>query len=282
MTLGSPRRGMKAHVEGSRAKKNAMQVGPVTRAARRAAVVAAALLSAHLPLGCHAKSSAGEGGGKPGASAQAPVLPALVLKDDTPGALLTWIDDKGDFHVVEHVADVPEAGRGTVRVVLADRRDGTGESVYVADLNTKGPDGSYPVRAMTRAGWDELGASKRKERLEALAPSAAPPASATAGVPGAPGAPAVAAGELAATIYGASWCGPCHQAEKLLKSLGVKVTKKDIEESDAAHREMQEKLTRAHRREGSIPVIDIAGQLFVGFSEGAIRAAVARARATTL
>jgi glutaredoxin len=260
-------------------RKSAMQFGRVARTARKAAAVAVALLCAHLLLGCRSKANAVEGGGKPGASAQAPVLPALVLKDDTPGALLTWIDDKGDFHVVEHVPDVPEAGRGTVRVVLADRKDGTGESVYVADLNTKGPDGSYPVRAMTRAGWDELGASKRKERLEALAPSAAPPASAA---PGAPGAPAVAAGELAATIYGASWCGPCHQAEKLLKSLGVKVTKKDIEESDAAHREMQEKLTRAHRREGSIPVIDLAGQLFVGFSEGAIRAAVARARASTL
>ena len=270
---------MTAQVPGSRAKKIAMNAGRVARTARRAAAVAVALFSAHLPMGCRGESSAGEGAGKPGASSQAPVLPALVLKDDTPGALLTWIDDKGDFHVVEHVSDVPEAGRGTVRVVLADRKDGTGESVYVADLNTKGADGSYPVRAMTRTGWDELGASKRKERLEALAPRAAPPASAA---PGSQAAPAVAAGELNATIYGASWCGPCHQAEKLLKSLGVKVTKKDIEESDDAQREMQEKLTRAHRRGGSIPVIDLAGQLFVGFSEGAIRAAVARARASTL
>src|SRR5262249_10240431 len=155
-----------------------------------------------------------------------PKLPPLVLKDDTPGALLTWIDDQGDFHVVEHVADVPEAGRETVRVVLADRKDGTGESVYVADLRTKASDGSYAVRAMARSAWDELGAGKRKARMEALAPSAAPPPSASAA-----GAQLVPAGELQATIYGASWCGPCHQAEALLKSLGVKVTKKDIEQS---------------------------------------------------
>jgi glutaredoxin len=251
----------------------------VARSAQRVAAIAVVLSVAHMSAGCHRKSAEGDGAGKTSASAEAPVLPPLVLKDDTPGALLTWIDDKGDFHVVEHVSDVPEASRGTVRVVVADRKDGTGESVYVADLNTKGADGSYPVRAMTRAGWDELGASKRKERLEALAPHAAPSAS---GAPSTESAPAVATGELTATIYGASWCGPYHQAEKLLKSLGVKVTKKDIEESDEAHREMEAKLTRAHRRGGSIPVIDLGGQLFVGFSEGAIRAAVARARSATL
>ena len=226
--------------------------------------------------GCRKKSGAEDDPDKPSASSEPKPLPPLVLKDDTPGALLTWVDDKGDFHVVEHVADVPEANRGTVRVVLADRKDGTGESIYVADLGHKNPDGSYPVKTMARAAWDEIGASKRKTRLEALAPSAAPPApSASAEGPGA----VAQVGEVHAIIYGASWCNPCHQAEALLKSLGVKVVKKDIEESDDAQREMQEKLARAHRRGGSIPVIDVAGELFVGFSEGALRAAVARARA---
>jgi glutaredoxin len=240
-----------------------------------------AAIVALLPLGCHAKASGQTDSTKTGDSAEAPQLPPLVLKDDTAGALLTWVDDKGDFHVVEHVTDVPEASRETVRVVLADRKDGTGESVYVADLKAKNPDGSYPVKSMARSQWDELGASKRKERLEALAPSAAPPAPGPGdGTEGAPGA--VAASEVRAIIYGASWCGPCHQAEALLKSLGVKVTKKDIEESDAAQKEMQEKLARAHRRGGSIPVIDVMGQLFVGFSEGALKAAVAKARAGSL
>jgi hypothetical protein len=45
---------------------------------------------------------------------------------------------------------------------------------------------------------------------------------------------------------------------------------------------MQEKLAKAHRQGGSIPVIDVMGQLFVGFSEGALKAAVARARGATL
>ncbi|HVW27232.1 MAG TPA: glutaredoxin family protein [Polyangiaceae bacterium] len=244
----------------------------------RMAAAALAIFAALAPVACHTKSNGHGDPGKASASAEPPPLPPLSLKDDTAGALLTWIDDKGDFHVVEHVAEVPEASRETVRVVLADRKDGTGDSVYVADLRTKNADGSYPVKTMSRPAWDELGASKRKARLEALAPSATPPAAAPAG--SAEGAPAVAQnGEVRAIIYGASWCGPCHQAEALLKSLGVKVTRFDIEENDAAEREMQEKLARAHRRGGSIPVIDVMGQLFVGFSEGALRAAVAKARA---
>ncbi len=234
-------------------------------------------------VACHRRAGGQASPDAPAGSAEAKLLPALLFKDDTKGALLTWIDEQGDFHVVEHVADVPEAARATVRVVLSDRKDGTGESVYVADLRAKSADGTYPTKAMARGSWDELGASKRKARLEALAPSAAPPPS-PSGAPGdepkAPGS--IAAGEVRAIIYGASWCGPCHQAEALLKSLGVRVTKKDIEESDDAQREMQEKLRRAHRRGGSIPVIDVMGQLLIGFSEGAVKAAVAHARGTTL
>jgi glutaredoxin len=232
---------------------------------------------------CHRGGTKGAG---PSASSSSEVatLPPLVLKDDTANVLLTWVDEHGDFHVVEHVADVPEAGRQAVRVVVADRSDGTGESIYVADLRAKGPDSAYPVKAMARAEWDELGASKRKARLEALAPRAAPPPESSA----APGSGAggiadpTAHANVSAIVYGASWCNPCHQAQALLESLGVKVTKKDIEESDGAQREMQEKLRRIHRQGGSIPVIDVMGQIFVGYSEGALRAAVAKARSGTL
>jgi glutaredoxin len=247
----------------------------------RKGLVLGAALSLSLPS-CK-KAPEGQSSGPAGSASSAVAeLPPLVVKDDTAGMLLTWVDDQGDFHVVEKTSDVPDPGKGAVRVVVAGANGGTGESVYVADLKQKNADGSYPVRTMARSAWDELGASKRKSRLEALAPSAAPPAP--------PAGSAVEAGEpghgpaaaVSAIIYGASWCGPCHQAEALLKSLGVKVTKKDIEESDAAQREMQEKLAKVHRKGGSIPVIDVMGQIFVGFSEGALRSAVAKARSATL
>jgi hypothetical protein len=168
--------------------------------------------------GCHRK---GTGGGSAGAdSAEAPALAPLTLRDDTKNTMLTWVDEHGNFHVVEHIPEVPDAGRGAVRVVVADRTDGTGESVYVANLREKSGDGAYAVKSMPRTEWDELGAKNRKARLEALAPSAAPPAAPSAS------AGAVAAGDVSVIIYGAAWCGPCHQAEALLKSMGVKVTKK--------------------------------------------------------
>jgi glutaredoxin len=208
--------------------------------------------------------------GPAGAEPKPNELPPLVVKDDTPDLLLTWVDDQGDFHVAQKIADVPAEHRDAVRAVITTKREGTAELVYVADFRQKKPDGTNAVRTQTRAHWEELGAGKRKARLEALAPSEKPPT---------PPAPSGAvAGEVSATIYGAEWCGPCHEAERLLKRLGVHVTKKDIEKNPEAQDEMQAVLRKAHRSGGSIPVIDIMGQVFVGFSSGALRQAVETAR----
>ncbi len=216
------------------------------------------------------------------ASAAAPAaneLPPISVKSDTANLLLTWIDDRGDFHVVQKTGDVPVEGRKAVRVVMVEREEGTGKLVYVADLTETAPDGSYRVKTMTRAAWDELGASRRKARLEALAPSAAaPPSSLPPGSPPKPGAAAV--GSVAAVIYGASWCKPCHEAAAYLKSRGVNVVQKDIDESDAARSEMQRKLERAGLGGSSIPVIDLMGQILIGYSPRALDRAIEAARAS--
>jgi len=211
-------------------------------------------------------------------------LPALVVKPDTPNLLLTWIDDKGDFHVVQRPADVPSTAKKNVRVVTVDKEAGTGDLVYVANLDETAPDGSYRLRTMTRGAWDELGASLRKARLEALAPSAAPPPSASAEVAegggAAPGSKPRALGgvKVTAIIYGASWCKPCHTAQDYLKARGVTVVMKDIEASEAAQAEMQQKLARVGRSGASIPVIDVAGQILVGYSPGSLDQAIRTAQ----
>jgi glutaredoxin len=184
--------------------------------------------------------------------------------------LLTWIDDQGEFHVVEKPADVPEAARSKVRVVVTTKSDGTGRLVYVADLTNKNTDGTYAVATMTRAAWNELGAERRKVRLEALLERRAEQEAAPKDT-----APLLE-GKAEAIIYGADWCKPCHQAESYLESLGVRVTKKDIEKSPAARSEMEQKLSRAGQAGASIPVIDVMGQLFVGFNKGVLRRAVER------
>ena len=217
-----------------------------------------------------------------GAAPQAAELPPIDIKDDTPNLLLTWIDDKGDFHVVQKPTDIPKEGRENVRVVITTREDGTGKLVYVANLNEVTPSGAYRVKTMTRAAWDELGAGKRKARLEALAPSAVPAPSDSAPStpqPNASGAPnkALASG-ITAIIYGASWCKPCHDTARYLKQRGVTVIDKDIEENEVAAAEMRQKLARAGRSGSSIPVIDLMGQIMVGFSPMAIDQAIEAAR----
>jgi glutaredoxin len=214
-------------------------------------------------------------------------LPKLELRDETPDLLLTWVDDKGDFHVVQNPKDVPDVGREQVRVVITTKEEGTGRLVYVANLKNKAADGTYAVQTLTRAQWNEIGAERRRVRMEAYAAKADAPAPSSSGAGSGSGSSASeeiskdelkANGKVIATIYGASWCKPCHDAEAYLRKLGVNVTKKDIEESRAARAEMEKKLAQAGRMGASIPVIDVAGQLFVGFSQAALKQAVAAAR----
>jgi glutaredoxin len=196
--------------------------------------------------------------------------------------LLTWVSDEGDFHVVESIGLVPEGRRKQVRVVVTDQASGTGATVYVADLTAKQSDGTYPVATLPRAEWEKLGADRRKTRLEALAPGQPAPDPATASPQPADSngtgvgdqGPAHLGGGISAIVYGAEWCKPCHDAERYLKSLGVSVTKKDIEESRAAQAEMQQKLVRVNRAGAGIPVIDVMGKIFVGFSPGSLKQAV--------
>ncbi|HEY3234937.1 MAG TPA: glutaredoxin domain-containing protein [Polyangiaceae bacterium] len=234
-------------------------------------------LSLALTLGVFASCTKRRGDAAPAGSVSASdkQLPKLELRDDTSHLLLTWVDDKGDFHVVQKVPDVPAASRSKVRVVLTDREAGTGDLVYVADLNGKRPDGTYATKTVPRTTWDEIGASRRKARLEALAPSA------SSSVPGvAPSAPETAAkkGAVVAIVYGAAWCRACHDAARYLRQHGVQVVEKDIEQSDAARDEMRQKLARARLPGASIPVIDLMGEVQIGFSPSALDHAVNSAR----
>lgn len=246
------------------------------------------LLAGAAGLGCRSTPNPGGASSPPPVAVAADALPDFQLSDETPQLLLTWIGEEGDFHVAEAIAQVPEDRRARVRVVRTDQPAGSGATVYVADLTVKRQDGSYAVSTLPRADWEKLGADLRKTRMEALAPGAASdPGHAGLGQPGSgpSGAPNPEAvpitgvqGAITAIIYGADWCKPCHDAEGYLKSLGVAVTKKNIEESRAAQAEMQQKLARANRTGSSIPVIDVMGRIFVGYSPSSLRQAVEAAR----
>lgn len=203
-----------------------------------------------------------------------------VVTDGTAGLMLTWIDEKGEFHNELRVTDVPAEGRDLVRVrVLESNADPSSDRVFVADLRAPGAGGAYPVRAVPRAEFEDTAVSRRAKSGAVLSPRAAASGvagSASAGAAGS-GAPGEVAGRPAVIIYGASWCGPCHQAAAYLKQRGVSFVEHDIEQDSAAGREMQSKLTKAGIRGGSIPVLDVRGKILVGFSAAAVDQALGKA-----
>lgn len=70
-------------------------------------------------------------------------------------------------------------------------------------------------------------------------------------------------------IYSAVWCAFCHAAKDYFDSKGVKFTEKDVEREPGAG---LESVTKSGQR--GIPVIDIAGEIIVGFDRPRIDAAL--------
>jgi len=62
------------------------------------------------------------------------------------------------------------------------------------------------------------------------------------------------------TVYSADWCGFCHAAKQYLDRKGVKYTDKNVEENPKFAQESVEKSGQM-----GIPVLDIGGDIIVGF-----------------
>jgi glutaredoxin len=204
----------------------------------------------------------------------------IAVKPDSTGLLLSWIDSKGDFHVVMSAAEVPLEGRDAVKVVDPNREEGThSDRVFVADLRAVRSDGTYAVNVMTRADFEAIAVARR----QANGPTLANAAGSSSAEPGAAGAPAGGGGATPGTgapgviIYGADWCGACHDAAAYLRKRGIPYVEKNIERDPGAAREMRDKLARAGMNGGSIPVIDVRGKVMVGFSARAIEDALGKA-----
>jgi glutaredoxin len=232
----------------------------------RILILALVVVTSALASGCKRKVDA--------VSEASPEPP--VVRDLTDGLQLTWIDEKGEFHVEQRVADVPAASRDVVRVRALDPSADApgGDRVFVVDLRTANGDGTYAVRTVPRAEFEEVAVKRRSKNGTAVL---APKGAASAAAPGASAAVAGdVAGRPAVIIYGASWCGPCHQAAAYLKQKGVAFVEHDIEQDSSKQREMQAKLAKAGVRGGSIPVLDVRGRILVGFDARAVDQALAQ------
>jgi glutaredoxin-like YruB-family protein len=71
------------------------------------------------------------------------------------------------------------------------------------------------------------------------------------------------------TIYSADWCAFCHAAKQYLDSKGVSFTERNVENDMSA---AQESVSKSGQM--GIPVLDINGQIIVGFDRPRIDAAL--------
>lgn len=70
-------------------------------------------------------------------------------------------------------------------------------------------------------------------------------------------------------VYSADWCAFCHAAKDYLTKIGVQFTEKNVEENQDFAKEAVEKSNQM-----GIPVLDIDGQIIVGFDRPKIDAAL--------
>lgn len=209
---------------------------------------------------CRAADSAGAAPAQVGdpLAAAPEVTPPFAVRAGAKDLMLAWYDAKGEAHTATTIDDVPAAERARVRVdslAVAPEQRLDPEHVFVADLRSARPDGSFPVRRVAR------------EVYEASAlPTPTEPASA-----------AVAEGSAAQDIvlYGASWCGACKQARRYFQQKGLAFVDHDIEREPEARKEMLAKARSQGVSTSGIPVIDVRGRLMGGFDPRAIESALA-------
>jgi glutaredoxin-like YruB-family protein len=70
-------------------------------------------------------------------------------------------------------------------------------------------------------------------------------------------------------VYSATWCAFCHAAKDYFDKIGVKYTDKDVEKDPKNGLEAVEK-----SEQRGIPVIDIDGEIIIGFDRAKIDAAL--------
>ncbi len=185
----------------------------------------------------------------PSADAEAPGAATYVAGETK--AVLTFAGERGTFQDGGAVDDIPESSRGMVKVSLLDGPRPPVGQVWVANLR-EAPAEGVPLETVPRAMFEELALGQGLSSPVALPEGLEPPEQVGA-----------AAGEV--IVYKTSWCGVCKKVEGYLDRKGVTYVAKDIEKDRTAAAELQAKANKAGVKTGSVPVIDVGGELMVGF-----------------
>jgi glutaredoxin len=194
------------------------------------------------------------------AEEKAPVLDTHLR----PGLLFTYLDAQGEQRSTERIEDIPDDHRQGVRVIdlnVAPEARGAGKWVYIVDLRAPLSDGSYPYQALSHVAFDRNVASAplRQKVGDALEKSTSQ-----------------------VTVYSTAWCGVCAQAKGYLKAKNVAFVERDVEKDETAAVELSVKAKRAGVSPQGVPVIDVYGELMMGFDKNRLDALLARKSTQTL
>ena len=129
--------------------------------------------------------------------------------------------------------------------------------IYLADLRGEPPTDGYTTSVVSRYQFDAQGD---------VAPDTGGEDTTDGGAP------------REVIVYGTSWCGACKAARAHLHDAHIPFVEKDIEQEPAAAQELARKAKRAGLKLGGVPVIDVLGNLMMGYDPGAIDGAWAQAR----
>ncbi len=263
----------------------------VGRAGRRTVLAVVGVIAISLAVGCSRRAGTAAAGGGAGAGAgegtEAPPAVPFEVRRESSELTFFWFDGHGGIHAVQRMEDVPEANRGRVRVEPPRPEMRAPGWVFVADLRAAGANGRFAVRPVASETFaSEL--AQLTGLAAAMSAPATPRPSAPSAEPSAAGgntgilapvarAPTVAAGANAhanVVVYGATWCGACHQATEYLRANNIPFIEHDIEREPDAAREVYARAREQGLPVGSIPIIDVRGRLLVGFNADAIQRAL--------
>lgn len=210
-----------------------------------------ALTLVTLVLACSPERPPAPDDDRPARAGEPAAAEPAFLDADHDQFVLTYAGDRGAFLDAKTIAEVPEAARGLVGVNKLDQRPPPGR-MFVTNLLEPGPDGRYALQTVARAQFEEIvlgsGRSSTFELPEGLVLPDVEPAA-----------------EGPIIVYVTSWCGVCKQLEAYLDRKGVQYVKKDIEKDREAAAELAAKAKKAGVPTGSVPMIDVGGELLRGF-----------------
>ena len=213
-----------------------------------AGVIACALLGA-----CHGRHPAKPGGGTSGAhhEDQSEQIPEVRVEPDGGPYIFSYYDKDGKLHDADTLAAIPKESRRQVLVRDLSRSPSalkTDQYLYLADVRMPEPSDGYPTSVVSRYQFEAEGEVGPDEGAE----------EGDGGV------------SDQVIVYGTSWCGACKAARSHLRERHIPFVEKDIEKDQGAAQELARKAKKAGLKLGGVPVIDVLGQLMMGYDPGAI------------